>query len=206
MEDGTMASVSDRLKKVAAKPTSKSGKNPKPVVSGAEQLVDDVVATKKALEDLEAKYAELEGSLKELTYAAYDEARRNGQFSNSIMCEGSKTTGCIQVYSDKFSAFPTEMEGELRRLDPNYDKHFVEVRKISIKADQGKTISDKRIEEILNALGDKFDEWFEVKVSIGAVSGMAERFEELPDTLKDMLKDLQAKPSTRNVTADGKVV
>ena len=201
-----MSSVSDRLKKSAAAPKPKSGKNPKPVLSGYEELVDQVVETKKALEDLEAKYAELEGSLKDKSYIVYDDARHNKQFSSSVLCEGKKTNGCQQIYSDKFSAFPVEMEAELRKKDPNYDKHFVEVRKIKIKADQGKTISDARIEAILQALGDKFEEFMEVKVEIAAVSGMAEIYwDEMPEELKDLLKEQQAKPSTRNLTADGKV-
>ncbi len=201
-----MASVSDRLRKSAAAPKPKSGKSPKPIVSGCEQLVDQVVETKKALEDLGAKYGELENSLRDKTYAAYDEARKNGQYSSSIVCEGQKTNGCIQVYSDKFSAFPVEQEKSLRSKDPDYDKHFVERRVLKVKADQGKTISDGRIEEILQALGEKFDDFMEVKVEIVAVTGLAERWEELPDSVKDMLKDQQAKPSTRNVTSDGKVV
>jgi hypothetical protein len=201
-----MASVSDRLKKSAAAPKPKAGKNEKPVVSGSEILVDQVVKMKKELEDLEAKYAEVEGSLKDISYEAYCEARKRGQFSNSILCEGKDTNGCMQVYSDKFSTLPTEMEKKLRDLDPDYDKHFYEKRTLKIKCDQGKTISDARIEEILQALGDKFDTYVEVKVEIGAKPGTAENWEELPPSIQDVLRDLQAKPSTRNLTVDGKVV
>jgi len=199
-------SVSDRLKKSAAAPKTKSGKNDKPVLTGAEKLVDDVVTTKKAIEDLEAKMAELESTLRVQTYAAYDAARKNGQYSSSIFCEGSATPGCMQVFSDKFSALPTDMESNLRKQDPNYDRHFVEVRKLTVKRDAGKTVSDAIIEKLLTALGEDFDKILEVKVEIGTVKGMAEMWEELPDGLKEMLKDLQAKPSTRNVTVDGKVV
>jgi len=206
MEEFTMSSVSDRLKKSAAAPKPKAGKNEKPVVGGHGTLVDDVVRMKKELEDLEQRYAEVEGSLKEISYKEYCEARARGQFSNSIVCEGKSTNGCMQVYSDKFSTLPSEMEAQLRKLDPDYEKHFYEKRELKVKPDAGKTISDERIEAILEALGENFDKFFEVKVSIGAKPGTAENWEELPPSIQDVLRDLQAKPSTRNLTADGKVV
>lgn len=196
--------LSDRLKASATKTAKKA--TTKPLLLGAETLVDQVVRTKKELEDLEARYDELQASLRELSYGVYDESRAQGAYTSSILCQGGSTPGCMHVYSDKFSSFPVEEEGKLRGLDPRFDDHFVEVRDLKVRKDAGKTISDSVIEKLLGALGEDFDRIFEVKVSIGTKKGLAENgWATLPEALQDELRGLQAKPSVRNLTSDGKV-
>lgn len=197
-----MAGIGDRLKKAAAKPKSKG--HEKPVLSGQADLVDKVIKMKNDLEDMERQYEQVEGELLEKTFDVYSDTRKDGQYSNSIFAEGKATNGAMVVYSDKFSNLPSDMEAELRQKDPNYDKHFVEVRKLTVKRDAGKTISDKLIERLIEALGDDFEKVFDVKVEIGTVKGFAEIWEEVPESIREMMK--QAKASVRNCTADGKVI
>jgi hypothetical protein len=197
-----MAGVSDRLKKAAKTPTTKGAS--KPQLEGQAALVDRVIKMKNDLEDMQREYEQVEGELTVKTFDVYEAARKDGNYSSSIFAPGQKTNGAMVVYSDKFSNLPSEAEADLRAKDPNYDKHFVEVRKLTVKRDAGKTISDKTIETLIDALGDDFEKIFEVKVEVGTVKGFAEMWEDVPDTVKEMVR--QAKPSVRNVTADGKVV
>jgi len=193
--------IKDRLSKAAARPKAKSEK---PTLTGQEELVDKVIKMKNDLEDMQRQYEQVEGELTTKTFDVYSEVRTEGQYNSSVYVPGSKTNGAMVVYSDKFSNLPQDVEGELRTKDPAYDKHFVEVRKLSVKRDAGKTISDKTIEKLIDALGEDFEKIFEVKVEIGTQKGFAEMWDEVPDTVKEMVK--QAKPSVRNVTPDGKVV
>lgn len=192
-------SISDKLKKA-----STSKKSDKPILPNMKQLVDQTVQMKKELEDLTQQYASTEGALIDEAKKVYAEARTKKEYSPSILCEGNKTSGCMVIFSDKFSNLPLESEAELRKLDKEYDKHFVEARKLEVKR-TGKTISDEIIEKLMKALGDdEFAEIFNVKQEIGTVKGLAERYDELPKQVQDMLT--QAKASVRNVTEDGKVI
>ncbi len=196
--------ISDKLRKAASSSVKADGK---PHIQGAEELVDKVINLKKELEDLEVAYAATESELINVAYEKYDEERKNRRYSNSIIAEGKETNGAAIIFSDKFSNLPIEMEAELRKKDPRYDDHFVEVRKLEVKRDNGKTISDELIGKIMEALekaGLDFDEIFNVKVEIGTKKGLAERFNELPENVKGILK--QAKPSIRNLTEDRKVI
>lgn len=196
-----MAGISDRLKKAAV--ATKAKVSAKPILTGQEALVDKVITMKNALEDMARQYEQLEGELTTQTFDIYSEARKEGNYSSSIFASGKSSNGAMIVYSDKFSNFPMEMDGELRAKDPNYDKHFVEVRKLTVKRDAGKTISDKTIEKLIEALGEDFEKIFEVKVEVGTQKGFAEMWEEVPTSVQEMVK--QSKASVRNVTADGKV-
>jgi len=196
-----MAGLSDRLKKAAT--TTKTKSSSKPTLSGQEALVDKVIKMKNALEDMQRQYEQLEGELTDQTQTVYSSARTEGQYSSSIFVPGKATNGAMVVYSDKFSNLPSEAEADLKAKDPQYDRHFVEVRKLTVKRDAGKTISDKMINTIIEALGEDFEKVFDVKIEIGTVKGFAELYDEVPDTVKELVR--QAKPSVRNVTVDGKV-
>jgi hypothetical protein len=196
-----MANISDRLKKAASTPKKSSSQE---VLPGQDVLVDKVIKMKNAIDDMQRQYEILEGELTDQTYGVYSSARSEGHYSTTVFAPGKETNGAMVVYSDKFSNLPSEMEIELRKNDPNYQKHFVEVRKITVKRDAGKTITDHTIEKILNALGDDFEKIFEVKIEIGTQKGLAQMWDEVPSNVQDLLK--QAKASVRNVTADGKVI
>ena len=192
-------SISDKLKKV-----STVKKSDKPVLPNMKTLVDQTVQMKQELEDLKQQYASTEGALIDEAKKVYEDARQKKAYSPSILCEGAKSNGCMVVFSDKFSNLPIESETELRKLDKDYDNHFVEARKLEVKR-TGKTISDEIIQILMKALGeDEFAEIFEIKQEIGTIKGLAEKFDELPQAVKDMLT--QSKASVRNVTVDGKVI
>jgi histone H3/H4 len=192
-------SISDKLKVVA----TSSAKVTKPTLSGVADLVDKVADMKKQVADMEVLYKLLSAELSEKAFQIYDSVREKN-YSSSIFAEGKTSNGLMVVYSDKFSALPVELEADLRKKDSKYDDHFVEVRDLKVKKDAGKTISDETIEKLMKALGeDEFAKIFEVNIAIGAVKGMAEKLNELPEEIKDLLK--QAAPSVRNVTVDGKV-
>jgi hypothetical protein len=87
-------------------------KSDKPIFGAMKALVDQTVQMKKELEDLN---------------------QQKKEYSSSILCEGTKTDGCMVVFSDKFSNLPIESEAELRKLDKDYERHFVEARKIEVK-------------------------------------------------------------------------
>lgn len=179
-------------------------KSDKPIFGSMKSLVDQTVQMKKELEDLNQQYSATEGQLIQEAYKVYDEARKKKEYSPSILCEGTKTDGCMVVFSDKFSNLPIESEADLRKLDKDYDRHFVEARKIEVKK-TGKTIPDEAINKIMKLLGDDlFFEVFNIKQEIGTQKGLAEMYDELPQAIKDMLT--QAKASVRNVTPDGKVI
>lgn len=195
------SSISSKLKSAAS--TSKTAKSSKPTLSTAKDLVDKVAQMKNDLADMTQAYEQLEDQLTKQTFAIYD-SNRDSNYSSSIFTEGKQSNGLMVVYSDKFSALPIEMEEDLRKKDKKYEDHFVEGRDLKVKKDAGKTISDETIEKLMKALGeDEFAKIFEVKVSIVAVKGLAEKFNELPNEIKDMMK--QSAPSVRNVTVDGKV-
>jgi hypothetical protein len=192
------------LSKKLQKSATTAKKTDRPVLGTYKELVDQTVTMKKELEDLNAQYAATEGQLIEKAKEIYSNQRSAGTYASSILCEGKDTDGCMVVFSDKFSNLPLETETELRKLDPNYDKHFVEARKLEVKR-TGKTISDETVNKIMKALGDDlFFELFEVKQEIGTIKGLAEMYDELPKEVQDMLK--QSKASVRNVTVDGKVI
>jgi hypothetical protein len=195
----TKLSISKQLSQVAKVSAKKSDK---PVLDSMKSLVDSTVEMKKELEDLENQYAQTEKQLLEQAYKVYDGVRESA-YTSSVLCEGSKTTGCMVIFQDKFSNLPLEMEDELRKLDPEYDEHFVESRKLSVKR-TGKEIPDETIEKLMKALGKEFSDIFEVKQEIGTKKGLAERFNELPKEVQERLS--QAKGSVRLVTADGKVI
>jgi len=193
--------LSKKLQKIAS---SSSKKSDKPNLSNMKSLVDQTVGMKKELEDLKAQYDSTEGALIDEARKVYNKARTNHQYASSIMCEGEKTDGCMIIFQDKFSNLPSDQEPILRKLDKDYEKHFVESRKLEVKR-TGKTISDEIIKKLMKALGDEaFEEIFKVTIEIGTVKGLAENFDELPKEVQDMLS--QAKASLRNVTPDGKVI
>jgi len=197
-------SFSDRLRVAASKPITKGGD--KPTLIGNEALVDKVIKMKNTLEDMKNQYDQLEGELLNKTFEVYNEARKEKNYSSSIFIPGKDTNGAMAVYSDKFSNLPIEVEKELRKEDPDYDKHFIEVRKLTVKRDSGKTISDKTLELIIEAFdkaGLKFEDYLDAKVEIGTQKGFAEMWEDIPKSVKEMVK--QSKASVRNVTEDGKV-
>jgi len=193
--------LSKKLQKIAAGSAKKSDK---PVLGNMKSLVDQTVTMKKELDDLKAQYDSTEGELIKEAYKVYDEARKNKQYASSILCEGANTDGCMLIFQDKFSNLPIDQEGTLRKADKDYDEHFVEARKLEVKR-TGKTIPDEIINKIMKALGDEaFEEIFSIKVEIGTKKGLAERYNELPKEVQEMLT--QAKASLRNVTTDGKVI
>jgi len=195
--------LSDRLKAAATKTTKSKSGSANHVLTGQEALVDKVITLKKKLADAEVEYAQVEQQLTDAGYTVYDQYRSQGQYDPAVFAKGIKTNGAMIIWSDKFSTLDSEMEAELRAKDPNYAKHFVEVRELKVKKDAGKTISDATIEKLMTALGPDFENIFDVKVALGTVKGFAEMWNEVPDSVKDVLK--QAKPSVRNVTEDGKV-
>lgn len=196
--------MASSLSKKLAKSATTTSKTVRPLLGSYKDLVDSTVTMKKELEDLGAQYAATESQLIDQAKKIYADARSNKTYASSILCEGKDTDGCMVVFSDKFSNLPLETETELRKLDPNYDKHFVEARKLEVKR-TGKTISDETVNKIMKALGDDlFFELFSVKQEIGTVKGLAEMYDELPKEVQDMLT--QAKASVRNVTVDGKVI
>jgi nitrogen fixation/metabolism regulation signal transduction histidine kinase len=193
--------LSKKLQKIAS---SSSKKSDKPTLSNMKSLVDQTVSMKKELEDLNAQYASTEGALIEEARKVYDKARTDKQYASSILAEGDKTDGCMVIFQDKFSNLPIETEAELRKLDKEYDKHFVEARKLEVKR-TGKTIPDEIIKKLMKAIGETaFSEIFNVKIEIGTAKGLAEMYDELPKEVQDMLT--QAKASVRNITPDGKVI
>ena len=192
--------ISDRLKKASI--NTKQSKSSRPVLKGQDELVDKVIKMKNDLENMERQYEQLESELTSTAFSLYSEVRTDGNYSSSIFAPGAATNGALIVYSDKFSNLPSESEEELRNLDSNYEKHFVEVRKLTVKKDAGKTISNKTVEKILAALGDEFENIFDVKVEIGTRPGFAEVWNEVPESVRAIVK--QAKPSVRNVTEDQK--
>jgi len=192
--------ISDRLKKASI--NTKQSKSSRPVLKGQDELVDKVIKMKNDLENMERQYEQLESELTSKAFSLYSEVRTDGNYSSSIFAPGAATNGALIVYSDKFSNLPSESEEELRNLDSNYEKHFVEVRKLTVKKDAGKTISNKTVEKILAALGDEFENIFDVKVEIGTRPGFAEVWNEVPESVRAIVK--QAKPSVRNVTEDQK--
>jgi hypothetical protein len=192
-------SISKQLGQVAKVSSKKSDK---PVLDSMKSLVDSTVEMKKELEDLKNQYDQTEAQLLGEAYKVYDSVR-DSAYASSILCEGSKSNGCMVIFQDKFSNLPIEMEDELRKLDPEYDEHFVESRKLSVKR-TGKEIPDETIEKLMKALGKEFSEIFDVKQEIGTKSGLAEKFNELPKEVQERLS--QAKGSVRLVTADGKVI
>lgn len=199
-----MAGLTDRLRKAAAAPKRSNGNSNNPTLPGSEVLVDEVVEMKKKLEDMNREYEFLEEELFGAAMPLYDEARLNGTYATGVYVPGKTTNGAVVLWSDRYSAFPVEMEKELRKKDPNFGKHFVEVRKLTVKRDAGKTISDKTIEKLIAALGEDFEKIFDVKVEIGAAKGFAEQWGEVPESIRDLMK--QSKPAVRNCTADGKVI
>jgi hypothetical protein len=197
----TKLDVSAKLRKATS---VKKSSSTSPALSTQKALVDEVVRMKKELEDMENAQQQLQGELDSFSRTVYDDARKNGTYTSTVFAEGDKSNGIMVVYSDKYSVLPMEKMEELQKLDKKYNDHFVEVREIKVVKDAGKTISDATIEKLMKALGeDEFFKIFEIKQSIGCVKGMAEKIDELPDQIKNML--VQCKPSFRNVTEDGKV-
>ena len=133
--------------------------------------------------------------------------RKSGNYQTSIFAEGNATNGAMFVFPDRFCNIDAELEEEMRKLDKKYDSHFVEVRDLKIRKDayNGKSISDNVIDNLRKKLGDElFLAIFDIRVHIGAQKALAEKWDELPDEVKEMVK--QVKPSVRNVTDDQKVV
>jgi len=197
----------DLLRKVAVNGVKPNGKPKKdrPTLSGHETEVDKLVSMKKEMEDLKRKYEQLEESVIEAVKDVYDDVRKAGNYQTAIFAEGQHTNGAMFIFPDRFCNIDAELEDELRNLDNDYDKHFVEVRELKLKKDAGKTVSDATIDMLRAKLGDElFVQIFDIKVHIGAQKGLAERWDELPDEVKEMVR--QVKASLRNVTDDGKVV
>jgi len=195
-----LPSISDQLKQVSK--ASKKASD-KPTLSSYKAMVDSTVTMKKELEDLQSQYEQTEKQLLDEAFKVYSDERSAGSYVSSILCEGQKTDGCMVIFQDKFSNLPLDMEKELRKLDPNYDEHFCESRKLTVKR-TNKEIPDGVVQKLMKALGKDFAEIFEVKQEIGTKKGLAEKWDDLPQSVKDML--VQAKGSVRLVTADGKVI
>jgi hypothetical protein len=136
----------------------------------------------------------------------YDAERKAFNYQTSIECPGQVTSGVLVINPDRFCGIDIEMEGELRKLDPDYDKHFVEVRDVKVKKDafSDKTISDATIKTLIDKLGEEeFTRIFDVSVKIGAQKGLAEKWDNVPDAVKPFIK--QVKSSVRVLTDEGKV-
>lgn len=201
------SAVSNVLRKANKAGATKTAKKNHVRLENESTLVDKVAELKQELADLETKYEQTEQQLIDRARVLYDAERQANNYQTAIECEGNKTNGLMVVFADKYLALPVEMEDDLKKVDPKYDQHFLELREIKVKKDAfaDKTVSDSTIKLLIDKLGeDKFTEIFDITVKIGTVKGLASIIDSVPTAARGLLT--QAKPSVRNLTDEGKVV
>ena len=200
------AGVGSLLRKANNKATTKKAKTEHVKCAGAETLVDKYVDLDKKFKQLESDLAQTGEAIANTARVVYDAERKNFNYVTSIECPGANTNGVLVINPDRFCGIDIEMEGTLKGLDPDYDKHFVEVRDVKVKKDAfaDKTISDATIQKLVNALGEEeFTRIFDISVKIGTQKGLAEKWDTVPDAVKPFVK--QVKSSIRVLTDEGKV-
>jgi hypothetical protein len=155
------------------------------------KLADEVAATKVAYEDAEAAFRLKESEILEVANHIYSE-RAKSEFSKSYNFVGQADPGVQVVYTDRFSDLPAESEPGLREaLGDRYENFFEESRKLELS----KT-DDATIQLLIKKLGEEtFLDIFKIKVAIKAKSDMDRKQFDLPETVRQQLK--QAKPGVK---------
>jgi len=200
------AGVSSILRKANTKATAKKAKTEHVKCAGVETLVDKYVELNKKFTQLESDLAQTGEAIANKARMVYDAERSAFNYQTSIECPGNATAGVLVINPDRFCGIDIEMEGTLRGLDPDYDKHFCEVRDVKVKKDafSDKTISDATLKVLIDKLGEaEFTRIFEISVKIGTQKGLAEKWDTVPAAVKPFVK--QVKSSVRILTDEGKV-
>jgi len=202
----SVSAVGSLLRKANNKATVKKAKTEHVKCDTVGTIVDKYVDLSKQLKQIETDLEQTGEAIAAQARTIYDGERQGYNYQTSIECPGVQTPGVLTIFPDRFCGIAIEMEGELRKLDPDYDKHFVEVRDVKVKKDAfaDKTISDATIQKLINALGEEeFTRIFDIAVKIGTQKGLAEKWDMVPDAVKPFIK--QVKPSVRILTDEGKV-
>lgn len=201
-----VSSVSSVLRKANTKATTKAKKTDHVKCAGVEALADKYVDLSKQLKQLESDLEQTGEAIASSARGVYDAERQGHNYQTSIEVPGNATPGVLTIFPDRFCGIDIEMETEMRKADPNFDKHFVEVRDIKVKKDafSDKTVSDSTIKKLIDALGeDEFTRIFDISVKIGTQKGLAEMWDNVPVAVRGYVK--QVKPSVRILTDEGKV-
>lgn len=163
------------------------------------KAVDLVITTKAEIKRLEAEQKENEQVIIDHVLPQRDKLARKGQFTKSLLVEGSKNKSLKCIWADKFSV-PQDKES-LKVLNEIGAQELIEEnRSISVKSSVLK--DEKALNKLAKAVekaGLDISDFFDVIDKTQAIKNLDEKQYELDDEKLGVFRTIirQAKPSLR---------
>lgn len=177
------------LKKLTAAGNEKKSKKSSgvPENDAYAALFDKIRSKYEEQKNILAEFEVLKNEGQLVARVEYEKNAKDGNFSKSMSFVGSKTSGMMATFMDRFSTFGDDIaEALVARIGKkNFGKYFEERPKVSLKKD----VDMQRLAKLLKTIGEEvFTEYLEVTTEYVAREDMDRKQFELSDEDRVLLR------------------